>query len=224
MSERFRRLTVREMEEMIARGLLNPNDPRLSPGVRQQIVVDTMTGGIYVGGQPSQGETARLEGNVRNGGFASQRSTFPISGRFVGEETGRVWGTKVMYLTEAERQSYRIHIKDGKLYEASGKLFDTRDASTHFSGAGRAIFVMSSTGELYASKVQDVGKFHHSSLLAGADVMAAGEMEVEEGMLKLVTRKSGHYQPSGLGSWSLRKELQAKGVDTGNVHWGKGFE
>jgi hypothetical protein len=66
------------------------------------------------------------------------------------------------------------------MYDASGAPFDTSDASTVFSAEGRAIFVMDENGDFYASKSQQVGRFHHSSLAGGEPVAAAGEMKVEQ--------------------------------------------
>src|SRR5205085_902189 len=103
----------------------------------------------------------------------------------------------VQYLTAADRQQYRLRVRDGKIVDAQGSLFDTADASSaHQPTRGYAIFVMSKTGEIYASKNQIVGRFHHSSFLAGAPVASAGELKVSNGVLKEVTIKSGHYRPN----------------------------
>ena len=48
------------------------------------------------------------------------------------------------------------------------------NASTVFSGEGKAIFVMDENRDFYASKFQQVGRFHHSSLAGGEPVAAAG--------------------------------------------------
>jgi hypothetical protein len=85
-----------------------------------------------------------------------------------------------------------MEFKDGKIYDANGRLFDTSTASTAHSGGGNAIFVMDANGNTFASKTQIVGEFHHSSLAAGQPVAAAGELRVEQGVLKAITDKSGH--------------------------------
>ncbi len=64
---------------------------------------------------------------------------------------GEVWPTKVKYLDEAGRQQYQLHIKDGKLFDNAGKLFDTSKGNTAFQGGtGKAIFVMDKNGVLQA--------------------------------------------------------------------------
>jgi hypothetical protein len=219
----FRQLTRREASEMVARGLLDPGDPRIWQGRQPQLLVNKLTGTIHVTNRFGQDEREqRLDSNVRLSGFDSVRATFPMSKRYVGEEVVERWGTKVKYLTTAEREAYRLEVRDGKLYDATGQPFDTRDAQ-NYKGATRAIFVMDAEGNLYASKTQEAGSFHHSSLLGGTSVAAAGEMEVEQGVLKVVTRKSGHYHPSAVGSLNLRKALQTRGVYLGETHWTKGW-
>lgn len=115
---------------------------------------------------------------------------------YIGEDAPKndVWGTVVKYLSEKERASFRLKFRDGKIYDASGKPFDTSGGSTVHS-SGRAIFVMDAHGLFYASTQHEVGRFHHSSFLAGAPVAAAGEIEVRHGELKLISDKSGHYRP-----------------------------
>jgi hypothetical protein len=44
--------------------------------------------------------------------------------------------------------------------------------------------------------VEKVGVFHHSTFLSGSAVMAAGELVVQQGLVKCITAKSGHYTPS----------------------------
>ncbi|WP_128330261.1 hypothetical protein [Apibacter sp. HY039] len=55
---------------------------------------------------------------------------------------------------------------------------------------------MSKKGNIYISKYNEVGKFHHSSLVAGEEVAAAGEIIIENGIIKMITNKSGHYLPN----------------------------
>ncbi|GGM31750.1 hypothetical protein GCM10009425_47940 [Pseudomonas asuensis] len=116
---------------------------------------------------------------------------------YKGEETGEVFGTSVKYLNERERAAFKITIKNGKVYDAAGKLFDTRNASTAFEhNKGRAIFVMDATGAMYISNEQTPGKFHHSSFFGGGPVAAAGDIRIENGVITAISRKSGHYRPT----------------------------
>ena len=57
-----------------------------------------------------------------------------------------------------------------------------------------AMFVMDAHGDFYASNFQEVRVFHHSSLVAGGEVAAAGELEVINGKLEFINDRSGHYR------------------------------
>lgn len=123
------------------------------------------------------------------------QKTTGMMAQYDGEQTGKVWGTKVAYLDEQQRQQYKLTVHNGKIYDAKGELFDTASAATVLGG-GKAIFVMDHDGNMYASTSHAVGKFHHSSFLAGQPVAAAGEIEVHNGEVTVVNRKSGHYRPT----------------------------
>jgi len=103
---------------------------------------------------------------------------------------------KVEYLkSTADRQPYQLHDKQSKLYQGqtSDEPYDTKDSSTVFAGPGYAIYVMTGDGEIYASE-HKLGKFHHSSLLGGAESASAGEIKVSEGQFMEISNKSGHYK------------------------------
>jgi hypothetical protein len=139
--------------------------------------------------------------------------------RFKGEHlpNNTVWGTQVQYLDQAARQAYRLVIRDGNIYDARGQLFDTSAASTVHSGEGRAIFVMDELGTFYASTEQATGRFHHSSLLAGEPVAAAGEIGVVKGKIHLLSDKSGHYYPGSQFTDQALDALKKAGIDTSNI-------
>ena len=90
-------------------------------------------------------------------------------------------------------------------------------------GEGKAIFVMDETGRFFASKRQARGEFHHSSFLAGEPVAAAGEITVDQGVVKAVTLKSGHYKPREFFMDQFSTELGRRGVDTSGIIRGSGF-
>jgi len=142
---------------------------------------------------------------------------------YVGEETGAIWGTKVKYLDRLERQQYQLYIKEGKFYDANGKLFDSSAARSAFGGQGNAIFIMDEYGSIYASTVHSPGKFHHSSFFAGQPVASAGEIVVDNGVLRTVTRRSGHYQPTSEQLDQFLQKLDGNGVNLNKVNVGAGF-
>ena len=131
----------------------------------------------------------------------------------------RVWGLsgQVKYLSPAEREAYRLEIRDGKLYDSEGTLFDTRHASSLHSDEPRAMFIMDEKGAIYASNYQELGKFHHSSFLAGGKVAAAGELVVEDGVMKLMSNRSGHYRTDGEYLDQALQVLKHSGIETGGI-------
>lgn len=138
--------------------------------------------------------------------------------QYAGEETGSVWGTKVKYLTEAEKANLELFVKDGKIVDRLGKLYDTSSSSSVFgAGQGKSIFVMDEYGKIYASNFQSVGKFHHSSFLGGKPVSAAGEITVKNGRIVEISNRSGHYQPTQQMNSQVINELKSKGLDISNI-------
>ncbi len=106
-------------------------------------------------------------------------------------------GKVVEYFSPERLEQNRLFARDGLLHNVwNGEPFDTTAASTHWSGGGRAMFVMDRHGNFYASVDHEVGRLHHSSFLGGNPVAGAGELEVRDGVVRVVTRKSGHYMPT----------------------------
>lgn len=139
---------------------------------------------------------------------------------FEGEDApgNRIWGgSHVRYLTDDELARHKLTIVDGRVSDADGAPFDTRDGYTHWSGPGRAIFVMDADGNIFAAKKHIVGQFHHSSLGQGRPVAAAGELEVRDGTLVALTDHSSHYCPPRRYTEQALRELQARGVDVDSL-------
>jgi hypothetical protein len=59
-----------------------------------------------------------------------------------------------------------------------------------------AIWVMDPQGNLYVKVIHPVGLFHHSSFLAGGDVLSAGEIVIDKGKVTHINNMSGHYFPT----------------------------
>jgi hypothetical protein len=120
--------------------------------------------------------------------------------------------TRVVYDHDpVVRSMTRVHVRGGRLFTAADTPLDTRDMVTQFSGPGHAIFVMTATGNIHVSS-HSVGHRHHSSLLAGRNVAAAGELICHGGNLKWLSNKSGHYQP-GIGHLlQVLHQIQKNGI------------
>lgn len=59
--------------------------------------------------------------------------------------------------------------------------------------AGSSRYIVSADGDLYASNQNKIYRFHHSTILAGKAVAAAGEMQAKQGIISTITNCSGHY-------------------------------
>jgi len=143
---------------------------------------------------------------------------------YVGEQYpgGPMGYPGVTYLDEGMRESYRITIHDGVVYDADGLPFDTRNGVSAFGAgnSGRAIFVMDEHGNLYASLEQEYGRFHHSSFFGGGEVAGAGELMVRDGKILELTDRSGHYMPGRSQSQQVLEQLESQGIilDPNDIH------
>jgi uncharacterized Zn-binding protein involved in type VI secretion len=122
----------------------------------------------------------------------------------------------VKYFSNAERANYKVTVKNGKLYDANGNLFDTSDAMT-WDGRNKAIYVMDGDGNLYIHKTQILYEIHHSSLGQGKPVAGAGEINVRNGVLQYIDNRSGHYQPSNRLFDQTIHELKDQGLSFSNA-------
>jgi hypothetical protein len=164
---------------------------------------------------PLHEAVARLGGNVLF------RDVHPIDAMYRGEEFGAYFGTRVKYLNSDERKAFKLTVRNGLLYDAQDRLFDTRNATTAWGESGKAIYVMDHSGNLYASNQQVSGKFHHSSFLSGAPAAAAGELVVVRGVIQHMNRRTGHYKASKEQLQQCANHLVSAGVKPSfTVDWG----
>ncbi|MQA86273.1 MAG: hypothetical protein GEV03_16970 [Streptosporangiales bacterium] len=130
-------------------------------------------------------------------------------------------GHRVEYLDEAAREEYRLFVHDGRLYGVDGRPFDTSEGKSIFGrGDRRAIFVMDRYGNIYASNNHQLGRFHHSSFLAGEPVAGAGEMRVVNGRLEYISDRSGHYKPTPEYLEQVVERLRRDGINFDDVEFG----
>jgi hypothetical protein len=117
---------------------------------------------------------------------------------------GKKDGEHVRMLTPDERVTYEVYFDGGVFRNCLGEPASTMTRETHFSGLGWGIFVCSAKGDLFVA-THKVGEFHHSTLLAGGSVAAAGEIVIDAGIIKMISSKTGHYRSGGP---EMRRMLQ----------------
>lgn len=124
----------------------------------------------------------------------------------------------VKYLDSVSRRSYQVLLSVKRhcmLY--NGKPLSTASLRTAFSGMGWGAWVMSEAGRFYTGP-HIKGEFHHSSFVSGGMVRAAGEWKVEDGRLKYITGKTGHYECPIAKLVEALQAIQAKiGLSGANV-------
>jgi hypothetical protein len=136
----------------------------------------------------------------------------------MGIDPATVEQIKTLYLQAPEdRAPFALHTRGGNLWRgAETAPFDTKSLSTNLKGVGFGIFVMSPSGQFYADS-HKIGRFHHTSFLAGGSVAGAGELKVDRGDLKYLTAKSGHYKPTPDHMAQVVAELAERGVSLRGV-------
>ncbi len=114
--------------------------------------------------------------------------------------------------------AYRWLFND-KTKTSKGVLYDTIEfGDANFSEHNASLYVMDEKGAIYVlGKEEDVKKLKHSSLLAGAGVLCAGTIRIEQGQVTWLTGKSGHYQPTVDQIVSVLEKLRQYQVDLTNV-------
>lgn len=129
---------------------------------------------------------------------------------------------RTRYFSPEERETYRLSVHEGALYDAQGNLFDTLKAETwHGSSLIKksqlAIIVMDINGNFYASTLQRLGEVHHSSFWGNTPIAFAGEIEVINGKLTHLNNYSGHFRPSAFFLKQALHRLDGLGVDVSQV-------
>ncbi|HHT0591694.1 TPA: hypothetical protein ACTXXA_000647 [Legionella anisa] len=88
------------------------------------------------------------------------------------------------YFSDEQQQAARIKVDD------NGLFYNVKNE--RLSG----LFLYVSLPDEQIIFVEDNGKFFHSALANGKKVLAAGKLELQEGMLIKVSNESGHYMPT----------------------------
>ncbi|KTD64831.1 hypothetical protein [Legionella spiritensis] len=127
----------------------------------------------------------------------------------------------VTMLTPLEKEEFRVMPSEGRLWQLNQPVdeetalsiapFDTTEMHAHNNAQGRAIFVLSPQGELFAG-LSEMGKFHHSSFQSGGYVAYGGTFAVNNGRLDYIDDYSGHYTPKAQQFFNVLKELKNRNL------------
>lgn len=98
----------------------------------------------------------------------------------------------VVYLSPEQRANYELRPKDGLLFRKDGII----PVDTKLSYGNRSLlYVISEDKKIYSGRGAKY-ILHHSSFLAGGDVIAAGKLMTSNGKVIYISNNSGHYRPS----------------------------
>jgi len=126
------------------------------------------------------------------------------------------------YLDASERSKFRLEIRHGLLCK-HGKPFDSSQEIAH-EKKGYVAYTLNANGELsvfsHLNGVRNTKgvKLAHSSMNAGAPVLAAGEMEIRKGKIVRINTFSGHYEPSLYSIARFLNYLNVRSVDLSKTH------
>jgi hypothetical protein len=150
--------------------------------------------------RPMQHEKDRGEnkkGDVKYAGEAERREKYGVTMGATLTRRGRVFDTAEIkkHFSDKRKMDFREPRAGlgGQVLEGAGDL-------SQYWGENSLIWVCAVDSESrkpsFYSHVGKIGRFHHSSLVAGEDVVGAGEWIVVNGKLTKISANSGHYQPT----------------------------
>ncbi|RQO62832.1 hypothetical protein DBV14_04010 [Variovorax sp. KBW07] len=117
----------------------------------------------------------------------------------------------VEYMKKSARLDYWVEVNGNGLlqYKKDGTLLDTTRSF---------IWAMDEYGNLYCAEGQYTDKQrNHSSFNAGKDIICAGALEAQKGVLLRIDNASGHYKPDKQALHRAVKALEDEGLDFGNA-------
>ena len=114
----------------------------------------------------------------------------------------------VLYFNKIQRLKYMA-------FPIDGLLCDVRDAPITTKHAYGEPYAMDRYGNLFLTESTAMipGQLNHSSFNAGREVICAGIIIIEDGLLKMINNSSGHYKPDQLDLHEMLNVLAEEGVD-----------
>ncbi|KHD87788.1 MAG: hypothetical protein OM95_12300 [Bdellovibrio sp. ArHS] len=131
-------------------------------------------------------------------------------GLYIDPVTQKPW--QVHYYSMAEKNAFELIPQNGLLVHRNGKKADSPFDAESLSFES-ALLVIDKDLRIFILPFEERGRFHHSSLSAGEDVLFAGTAAFNAGVLRELSDQSGHYKPSPQQTLIAIKELQKMGVD-----------
>ncbi|MGV3346095.1 hypothetical protein ACGVWS_10220 [Enterobacteriaceae bacterium LUAb1] len=123
---------------------------------------------------------------------------------------------EIIYFNDQEKNKYEVIIDhDGLLRRMQTReILSTSEYEAH-TQKNKGIFVLTTREKLYVGYHSK--NIRHSSFCGGQDIMAAGEIVVDNGKINLLNRFSGHYKPSSHSTIVMLNFLNKHNVKTDDI-------
>ena len=171
----------------------------------------------------NQGEYAKVDDKWRD---IWLNSTTDLSFNSWCKAVGFDAAKSTAYYSQEERESLRVNLNDGKLFDNAMKPIDTMNCRG-YEEPEVSDCVMAKDKSLYcydtSTAIHKAGSRHHSGILSGQPVLFAGEIGVKNGEIIKITTRSGHYRPTEKNLRDFLSVLKESGVNLNNVVIKDGF-
>jgi hypothetical protein len=131
------------------------------------------------------------------------------------DEIGRITGNSgsVQYEARDQRFDYMAIADDkGRLRDSENRLINAREGNA---------YAMDEYGNFFQHNAEHRREgfkyFNHSTFNAGKDVICAGTLKIENGILRLITNETGHYKSTRENVANCVDVLYCEGVDLTNT-------
>ncbi|TDH71657.1 hypothetical protein CCR75_001067 [Bremia lactucae] len=124
--------------------------------------------------------------------------------------------TRVEYCNAEERQVYKLEFVALKESKAVRVQYAMSQRVIHTDERSKWIFVIDLSGFMYLGRKRK-GRFHHSSFVSGAPIVAAGKIIIKNGIILAVEPHSGHFKPRLENLQALCSILATHGVDIDRI-------
>lgn len=119
----------------------------------------------------------------------------------------------VRFLRKADRLAHIATVENGRLVKSDGQAWDT--------GGQQYLYAMDEYANLFVMPAGALNgntlRTNHSSILAGKDVLCAGEVIIAGGILTYIANSSGHYKPGQNNLYIALSELWEEGLLIGRT-------
>lgn len=131
-------------------------------------------------------------------------------GLYVDSVTKVPW--RVRYFSEKLKPRFELFIRDGLLVDKDGNKAQSPYDHESMSWEN-ALIIIDDSHRIFHLPFEKRGRYHHSSLSGGKDVIFAGTAAFHQGYIRELSDRSGHYKPNSEQTVAALKALATRGLD-----------